>query len=191
MKCPICGSTAKMYYKCSHEKNRLGYLKLYSEDIDDLKLDIGDYDLLQCNNCKLVFSNPMISGSQNFYSWVTSHKGYYPTKNAPRWEWKEIWKFLKENNEKKTDSVLEIGCGEGDFLELCAAECVDIKKMGIDTTLTSCEKCWSKGINVFCGTIDDYLKSNEKKEVFDLVVAFHCLEHVKKPLELEIGRAHV
>lgn len=177
IKCPVCEASSKIRYTYDREKCLEGYRHLYENVPEDL--DIKDYQLYQCTKCQLVFADPMVGGSQSFYTWVTGHENYYPTKNNPRWEWTKIREYLWGSN--KEMSVLEIGCGKGDFLEYVTENHPNIKGVGIDTTKTSYEVCRQKGLEVYNVLLEEYAK--EHKEKFDLVVAFHCVEHVEYPLQ--------
>ena len=176
IKCPVCDSVSTQIksYKKSEIIN--SYQHLY-DDVPE-NLDVGDYEIYQCPECKLVFSNPMRGGSQNFYSWVTSHANYYPTKDTPRWEWKEICDYLKQKSSKR---LLEVGCGVGDFLEYLK-ENTGIEGIGLDTTVSSYNKCLEKGLEVYNYPLEEYVTKLNIK--FDYVVAFHLLEHVDNPLEV-------
>lgn len=176
IKCPICKSEAK--YVLNYPKSR--GLELYRHLYLDVpgNLDIVDYQIFRCKKCELVFSYPMHGGSQNFYSWVTAHENYYPTKENPRWEWGVVREYIKANELK---SVLEVGCGTGEFLDYVTSE-VDINIIGLDTTKESCEVCEKKGYEVYSEPLEKYKVNNSSK--IDLVVAFHLLEHVENPLGL-------
>lgn len=176
VKCPVCNSESRIVKRIRAKDSVIGYEHIYDEKVNK-ELFSTDYTLRKCNKCKLIYADPLQPGEAAFYEWVTSHSGYYPTKDTPRWEWKETIEYIKKN---KILSVLEIGCGAGDFLEYCRLNVDSIQCLGIDMTETSCDVCREKGIDVFCGTIEDYISQYPDKK-YDLVVSFHCLEHVNDP----------
>lgn len=177
--CPLCNSPGKQIRKYSCNDYIKGYEHMYNEKIawDMFKTD---YSLYRCCKCDLVYAVPLLSGSDEFYTWVTKHKGYYPSKDTPRWEWVQTVQWIQKN---KIKSILEVGCGEGAFLEYCKENLEDIECFGIDMTKSSCDKAAEKGLKVYCGTIEEYLNMNPNKK-FDIVVSFHCLEHVENPKEV-------
>lgn len=176
--CPICNSVGKSIKNYTKDTYVKGYEHMYNEKVNE-ELFTLNYTLYQCNKCNLIYADPLVAGSDEFYAWVTNHEGYYPTKESPRWEWEQTVKWIRENRIK---SILEIGCGEGAFLEYCRDNLDDVECMGIDMTKRSCDKATQKGLMVYCGTIEDYLNSYPNKK-FDVVVSFHCLEHVNNPKE--------
>lgn len=151
---------------------------MYDEKINGDMFTL-DYSLWRCDKCDLVYADPLKAGSDEFYTWVTNHEGYYPTKEAPRWEWCQTVQWIQKN---KIKSVLEIGCGEGAFLEYCMANLSNVECVGIDMTKSSCDRAAAKGLTVYCGTIEEYLTDYPNKK-FDVVVSFHCLEHADNPRE--------
>lgn len=175
-RCPLCNGKGEIWQKMTKEKQLQGYRHMYDEEIKPEMFSL-DYALYKCQNCNLVYADPLVAGNDEFYTWVTNHEGYYPTKETPRWEWEETVSYMQRNNIK---SILEIGCGAGDFLEFCQEKISDVECVGIDMTKSSCDKCLAKGLNVFCGTIEDYVKKYPNKK-YDIVVSFHCLEHVQNP----------
>jgi SAM-dependent methyltransferase len=172
-KCPLCGFKST-HIKTISQTDMIESLQLYFNERIVSDLDICDYDIYKCENCLFEYSNPMISGSTNFYNWITKHSIYYPSE---RWEWWIVIEYIKRNN---INSILEIGCGNGDFLNLCKSS--GINCVGLDLTEESVQKCKNNGLKVHCCTIEDYLKMENVDKKFDMVVSFHTLEHVDDPV---------
>lgn len=96
----------------------------------------------------------------------------------------DIWKedqYKKYTSYIKKDvkSVLDVGCGRGEWLSL-------LKKKGFDTYGCDTDnRCINKSSNfgsvkkVDIMSLTDSYKTNQ----FDLVTAFHILEHVTSPLK--------
>lgn len=185
-RCPICNSTGKRIRSYTKNDYVIGYGHMYNEKVSRDMFATG-YSLFRCQKCDLVYADPLKAGSDEFYTWVTNHEGYYPTKEAPRWEWKQTVKWIRKYGIR---SILEIGCGEGAFLEYCKVELGSIECIGVDMTKSSCDKAAQKGLTVFCGTIEDYLDRYPDKK-FDVVVSFHCLEHVNDPKKFVQGMLKV
>jgi len=79
---------------------------------------------------------------------------------------------LKEKN------VVEIGCGNGEFLEILA-KCTP-QAFGLEYAIESVSKCQSKGLNIYQGFIssDDYRICDD---LFDGFLLLMFLEHIPEP----------
>jgi 2-polyprenyl-3-methyl-5-hydroxy-6-metoxy-1,4-benzoquinol methylase len=136
---------------------------------------VDSYNWHKCESCDLEFANPLIPGNTNFYNYITKHEQYYC---GERWEWDVVVNLIKTKK-----SVLDVGCGDGEFLKKCKNELKNgAEYFGSDTTQSSVDICKSKGLNVFLGTIDNFIQQNKGKK-FEVVTSFHCLEHVKDPVK--------
>ncbi len=79
--------------------------------------------------------------------------------------------------------VLDVGCGNGEFLALAAA--AGYQAQGIDVSPTSSELCRSKGLSAVAG---DFL-SHEFGVRFGLVTMWDVMEHLREPARF-VQRAH-
>lgn len=175
-KCPICGAESKPIRKLKADFI-VGQLESYYAETPPDNLDISDYEIRKCKNCSLEYAWPLQAGSESFYRWVTNHPSYYPDS---RWEWFTVLECLQKTNLVPTD-ILEIGCGSGQFLNL-VKQIPNFRVVGLDTTITSVERCRSQDLEVYCETIECFLQNPYyENRRFDFVIAFHCLEHVSNP----------
>jgi 2-polyprenyl-3-methyl-5-hydroxy-6-metoxy-1,4-benzoquinol methylase len=174
MLCPLCRSGARELRFISSEYITQALKRYYDEDIPDLQ--IADYHQYRCTNCTLEFFHPMLPGSDRFYEFISHQPGYYP---RARWEWQEtIIHGIVTGDEK----VLEIGCGNGDFLRTAKKHGLR-SVIGIDTSASSIKVCEARGLHAYCGTIESYLEDNPgMRHQYDLLASYHCLEHVPDPL---------
>lgn len=78
---------------------------------------------------------------------------------------------------RKTNRILDIGCGYGFFLEIAREKGWEV--YGSELTEQACESCKKKGIHTFLGELPE---NNFDKESFDVVVAIEVLEHLRNPL---------
>ncbi len=88
-------------------------------------------------------------------------------------------------------TVLDLGCGEGDLLELLAKE-KGVKGQGIEIDEQAIYRCVAKGLSVFHDDIDRGLSEYGDK-AFDYVILNQTLPQVRKPDEalqeaLRVGR---
>ncbi|HHS97027.1 MAG TPA: class I SAM-dependent methyltransferase [Chloroflexi bacterium] len=70
--------------------------------------------------------------------------------------------------------VLDIGCGEGQFLELLGAEGIDAQGLDIDPGMV--ERCRQKGLDVVEADLFDYLPRH--RETFDGIFCSNLIEHL-------------
>lgn len=88
-------------------------------------------------------------------------------------------------------TVLDLGCGDGDLLELLVRE-KNVKGQGIELSEQAIYRCVAKGLSVFHEDIDRGLSEYGDK-TFDYVILNQTLQQVRKPDEvlreaLRVGR---
>ena len=76
-------------------------------------------------------------------------------------------------------SVLDLGCGEGDLMELLVKE-NRVKAQGIEIDEQAIYKCVARGLSVFHGDIDSSLE-DYGDDSFDYVILNQSLQQVNKP----------
>lgn len=183
--CPICKNASKKIKNLdsTYIKNKLS--KHFKKEIIN-DLEIIDYNLMKCNDCSFEFAYPQTEGSGSFYDWITSQPNYY---TDSRWEYSKVLELLSKSKEKNSIKLLDVGCGDGQFFDQIArSKMLNIDFYGLDTTIGSVEICKNKGYKVFCLDVHKF-KSEFKDNLFDVIVSFHCLEHISNPKEFleELG----
>ena len=73
--------------------------------------------------------------------------------------------------------LLEVGCATGEFIEQAKAE--GYEAQGVDASKAFADFAREKGLDVRNGHIEDCLSEDEK---FDVVAAFHMIEHAVDPV---------
>ncbi len=175
MNCPICKSSTNTLYPLNQEQ-LLTHLAAYFHVTPPSDVIGIDYELRSCSSCTLEFSNPMKPGTAEFYTWITNQDSYYP---SSRWEYKKVVDFIgKENNDT---SLLDVGCGYGEFLEMHRDRFPEGDILGLETTADSYNRCIDKGLPVFSGYLDDLIDARPGIK-FGYITAFHVLEHVPDPI---------
>ncbi len=158
--CPICGSLIK---------NVVLQCKDYTATLEEFKLK-------QCNNCSLVITTPRpvdldkYYRSEEYISHSTKAKSFTDRLYMLARKFTITSKFgLIERNIQigRTHSLLDIGCGTGEFLKYC-------QQKGWDTT----------GVEP---TFESESRPNEKiyksltdvrDKTFDRITLWHVLEHI-------------
>lgn len=176
--CPVCDGTSREKYALPAARIRAALESYYDEKLPE-NLIIADTSLHRCESCTLEHAVPPEPGDATFYEWITAHRTYYP---AERWEWPVVRDMLIRAG--RAQSLLEIGCGDGRFLEMLR-DVPALRACGLDTTASSVAKCRARGLDAREETIEDHLRRMpENAGRFDVVAAFHCLEHVADPAGL-------
>lgn len=96
------------------------------------------------------------------------------TSNATPLEYRAILKWIHQDS-----SVLDLGCGAGDLLDLLVRE-RGVKAQGIEIDEQAIYQCVAKGLSVFHEDIDNGLSGYPDRS-FDYVILNQSLQQVKKP----------
>jgi SAM-dependent methyltransferase len=136
--------------------------------IDEFK-GINELHLLQCGICGLAFFSPVVTGSEQVYSALQQFDWYYLDS---KWEFNRALRDLQSNS-----CILEIGCGEGAFLEQAKAK--GFRAQGIELNDQAVQSAIEKGLSV--GQIDLFDLVENAPEKYDAVCFFQVLEHISNP----------
>jgi SAM-dependent methyltransferase len=183
--CPLCfsGTFSKLYEVKAENAPRLiltsnnSYRKEELENIIRSIWNVPKAIVVKCSKCSLVFSIPFIAGNSIYYDIAYGNSIYYP-------EWK--WDFEKTlqvltaigKNETRNKFLLEIGAGDGAFLNRISNSLFEKKKITC-TELSSygCEEIRRNGIEC----IHDNWTVLDKPTYysrFSIVCLFQVLEHL-------------
>jgi methionine biosynthesis protein MetW len=169
IKSPI---TTSNNIKLKKTLNATDVVKLYHDEIKlDVRDAIGGINEIQIYQCiesgAYFYYPPQLAGDKKFYSELSHVVPYYI-------EEKEEYRFALQHI-KKTDTVLEIGCGDGHFLELLNKNNI-LDIYGADLNSEAIAKVREKGFKVFEQAIEN--PNQEYFEKFDIIVMFQVLEHI-------------
>jgi len=82
-------------------------------------------------------------------------------------------------------SVVDLGCGQGDFLDLL--EEMGIEATGVDRDEKCCAVARERGLNVVCQDVFDYLRGLDEESVGGIFSA-HLVEHLPYERVIELFR---
>lgn len=117
-----------------------------------------------CENCGLYFYNYHFPDSDEMYNLMSEKSNYYPN-------FRQVFGIATEIIEKfKPKSLLEIGCGDGSFLQ--RIQHLVPNAVGSEYNPHAIKLCQEKGLNVVDTKIENL------KTQFDVVCSFEVLEHV-------------
>jgi len=133
----------------------------------------GRISLVQCSNCGLVFNNDFdeeLVVYDNFYDGSRSHSSSYHN-------YIDSLSGLCSSWLNRDTTVLEIGCGKGDFLKKLS-DLTGCRAVGYDTSY-DCEESYNSRVLFHKNYFDP--KKDDKK--YDMLILRHVLEHVAKPFD--------
>jgi len=166
MSCPLCETQKLKLIETIKKEDILKlYKKLTSKDLSYLLNRNLKY--LECQNCKLRFYDPLITGDENFYNALQKFSWYYMDEKE---EYHIAKKYIGENS-----NVLEVGSGKGAFAKHIATK----KYVGLDFSKHAKELAAKNGIKIENQMI--HAHAGDHQGSYDVVVSFQVLEHVSDP----------
>lgn len=165
-KCLLCKSSkTHIIAKVDSEKIVRKYLKQFNTDFSYL-FSNEPIKLMECDDCGLRFYDPQVAGDEHFYRSLQEYDWYY---RKDKEEYQFAAGFIKEG-----DSVLDVGCGQGEFKKYIPSA----KFTGLEFSPDAI----SKGVNNGCTILDQSVEehSSEYAGKYDVVGTFQVLEHVTK-----------
>ena len=152
IKCPICLNIDLSYLK--------DYEKLY---------------LLKCVKCNFVFDQRIPSSKElddcySLYSYSILRPVSKPTINS----FNKLLDYFEKYRD--TGNILDIGCGQGDFL--FEARKRNWNVYGSEYSKAATDLCEKRGIKMYKGHLTKNIFDNIK---FDVISSFEIIEHINNP----------
>lgn len=171
MSCPLCSAQRNIAIR-RYELSDLRRFWNHTFGFDPFPNELYNQSIhkKQCSSCNLIYFDPPYFGDGNFYSTISKYPWYY---EENKWEYDvaaEIASQLSSTN------LLEIGCGNGFFLDKVSSLGMQIQ--GVDINKDAVTFCKAKGLQVEATDVFDLTTS------YDLVVSFQVLEHMDNPKRL-------
>jgi len=164
--CPLCNSSKYFHIK-DYKILELSYLWKFHYKFNPFENEKETQIISKfiCHNCELLFYYPKIKWGGNFYKNLSKNNWYYEDN---KWEFEIARNIIKKN---QRNSLLEIGCGNGNFLKQIK-DLVNIIQ-GTEINEDAIASCKKIGLDV---TKCDLEKINNK---FGFIVMFEVLEHLE------------
>jgi len=146
---------------------------------DATYLEARGYRIARCKNCGLWFVNPQPTMEELRKFYATYDEG-------------KLWRNLEERfnrgvrqsiqQVKRTGTVLDVGCGSGDFLR--GMKEAGFSVFGIEPSGTGSEYGReTHGVDIYNGLIEEYLTANGSQR-FDVITLLNVLEHLADPVRI-------
>jgi 2-polyprenyl-3-methyl-5-hydroxy-6-metoxy-1,4-benzoquinol methylase len=145
------------------------YLETFGIKVNEIFGNLNEVEIYVCGDTGYRFYYPYnISGDGKFYEDLEKFDWYYmPWK----WEHTKVVEMLTPGM-----NLLEVGCGQGGFLEGVLKRVSKINVTGLELNINAVELCRLKGLNVFSQSVQKFSFSNV--EFYDIVCSFQVLEHI-------------
>jgi len=146
----------------------------------------ADYRVVRCNDCGLVFLNPQPSADElgriygaDYFLGSDTEAGRRAVSEIKQATARLYLAECRRYSGLKNGRLLEVGCGDGDFLVTAEAEGWQVT--GVEYSAAACETVRSrlKTGAVHCGELPQIALPAEQ---FDLCVLSDVIEHVRDPL---------
>jgi 2-polyprenyl-3-methyl-5-hydroxy-6-metoxy-1,4-benzoquinol methylase len=168
MACPLCAEKKYLTLRC-YEISSLSAIWIKNFGFDPFQeFNHGEtLNKLSCFECGLIYYSPEFYGDGNFYAKISKNDWYY---ESDKWEFDKALELVHQIRPK---SILEIGCGSGEFLQKISSG-VEYS-FGIDINESALTSARQKGLEVSSASVNDLDRS------FDMVFLFQVLEHLESP----------
>ena len=141
----------------------------------------GTHSIMRCRECSLVFVNPMYDDAEAVELYPDDYYAYQEAPALPAW--KRVCKKIlgyrlgtKDPRFASVGTVLDVGCGSGEFLHSMNAQ--GWIAQGVEISAAASRAGQANGLQIVSGSLPD---AQFPAESFDYVRASHSLEHVSDP----------
>ena len=148
---------------------------------------ISDHRIVRCDDCGLLFINPQPSDDElsqiygaDYFLGSETETGRQTVSEIKQATAQLYLSEIRRYRGCKNGRLLEVGCGDGDFL--VSAETEGWSVTGVEYSAAACEKARQrlKAGKVFCGELSS---AGLDAQQFDLCVISDVIGHVRSPLD--------
>ncbi len=179
--CAICGSSNYDY---------LGKRYLHRDVEGKTKSADLEVSIVKCRDCGLIYPKPIPVPDEISLQKQYSGRDAYFSDELDLYKiryYREVLKRLGDLSKAPGKKLLDIGCGEGDFLSMAADE--GYESLGVDISEEFVRHARSRGLEVIQGEFTEMAFPPEKH--FNIIVMYALLEHVFRPKEYLIKAKEV
>lgn len=178
LECPNCGSSCKSAVRVGEGNAITGFL--------DTSYDAYNH----CNNCSLVYLSRQVESNDLgiFYDTVSYDRSQSKEDILDRWDslneasTSHFGNYLVGIDRiRPSDSVLDLGCGGGDFLSLVRSARPQSVLTGIDFHISTpiLDAMKQRRIVGLSSSIFDYVDYLDRSRKFDVITMWEVIEHLK------------
>jgi 2-polyprenyl-3-methyl-5-hydroxy-6-metoxy-1,4-benzoquinol methylase len=178
LSCPNCGSNFKSAIRVGEGNAITGFL--------DASHDVYHH----CNNCSLVYLSRQVESNDLgiFYDTSSYDRSQSKEDIIDRWgslseaSTSHLGNYLAGLDRiKPSDSVLDLGCGDGDFLSLVRSARPQTDLTGVDFHISTpiLDAMEQHRITGFSSNIFEYINYLDNSKKFDVITMWEVVEHIK------------
>jgi len=176
--CVICGSEVHSFFAAGYDY--------------EIRTCRNEWSFVKCQRCNHVWLNPRPAISALPVIYPKTYYAYCYDKISPIARAAKSWldrsklRMICSHSSATVRSFLDIGCGDGRFLDVMRGKGLDPKNLyglELDEQVVSAVK--ARGYQAFCSRVEDCAEIAEGS--IDLATMFHVIEHVDHP-ELVVRR---
>ena len=167
--CPVCDSKKISF------RNKVGNSESPKEPLK--------WSLFGCDDCGLRFLNPQPTWQELIPYYPPDYLCY----NTHVEEEERVVKEALQQGEYRHISIpagkrlLDVGCGGGSFLQVLKKLGVEVK--GVEPGESAAAAARDSGLDVFTGTLEEYIAQNGTGEKFDVITCSHVLMATPSPAQ--------
>ena len=169
-KCLICGGQGRIAYPEKIDDTKINSFTYASRKIPELM----HYEIKKCSKCELLFTSHLPDETKLIKAYAEADfDSHLESRFAAKTYFRQLSRHIGS-----FDSVLDVGCGDGEFLKICQQKGVE-RIAGIEPSGAAsfvAEPLIRK--QIFAGVMEE-LDSIEK---FDVVTLFQTIEHLSDPI---------
>lgn len=150
----------------------------------------GQYSLLDCEHCRSQFFVDVSgepSDSDSHYKWESYKLDVY-SDEAVRRGFESRYRYMIDRARSEVgtlESVLDIGCGIGNFLEFAVSQ--GLEAVGSDVSARAVAEARRRGLRVHMA---EELGVSVSDDSFDALTMWDVIEHVSEPKEMLASFVH-
>ena len=166
-RCALCGSdNPKLLF--------VGYDRLHHIP--------GEFNVVQCQECSLIYLNPRPAWNDMKKFYPSSYAPYISSSSSLQ-RWIHRGGLRKKRHlvrkYKPYGTLLDVGCATGDFLQMMSYD-KNWKLFGLEPNPEAARQAAQiSGVNIFCGRLEDAIYPSG---FFSVITMWHVLEHLYEPL---------
>ena len=168
--CPICNSKAIDY--------------VFTGRTTRNPRDSNVWKFFRCSQCDHGFLNPQPQWDE-LGDYYDAHYSEYDQSRGLEQDIESTIKAAREVGEYRHVKIhsgmriLDVGCGGGSFLHVARGLGAQVK--GVEPSPVASERCRQSGLDVFTGSLEQFVAEYAGDTKFDLITFNHVLEHVPIP----------